>query len=241
MATKPEKQPQAKKVKDPSKPGRIAQIKQSYTITKQSDPKIGLILLGTFLLAGLAGFALMLLVFRSLWFPIAMGVLVGLLATLIVFGRRAAAAAYQQIEGRPGAAAAALQQLRRGWKTDPAVAVNKQQDIVTRVVGRPGIVLIGEGNPQRLKSLLASERRRHERVAREIPIHELVVGREPGQVPLPKLTKTVQKLGKDVKPAQLTDVLARIKAIDANRSPVPMPKGPVPTSMKGMRGNMRGR
>lgn len=241
MATKPEKQPKAKKVKDPSKPGRMAQIKQSYTITKQSDPKIGLILLGTFLLAGLAGFAIMLLVFRSLWFPILMGILVGLLATLIVFGRRAAAAAYKQIEGRPGAAAAALQQLRRGWKTDPAVAVNKQQDIVTRVVGRPGIVLIGEGNPQRLKALLASERRRHERVVREVPIHELVVGNEPGQVPLPKLTKTVQKLGKDVKPAQLTDVLARIKAIDANRSPVPMPKGPVPTSMKGMRGNMRGR
>lgn len=241
MATKIEKQPKAKKVKDPAKPGRIAQIKQSYTITKQSDPRIGLILLGTFLLAGLAGFAIMLLVFRSLWFPILMGILVGLLAALIVFGRRAATAAYKQIEGRPGAAAAALQQLRRGWKTDPAVAVNKQQDIVTRVVGRPGIVLIGEGNPQRLKALLASERRRHERVVREVPIHELVVGREPGQVPLPKLTKTVQKLGKDVKPAQLTDVLARIKAIDANRSPVPMPKGPVPTSMKGMRGNLRGR
>ncbi|ROR90404.1 DUF4191 domain-containing protein [Nocardioides aurantiacus] len=241
MATKLEKQPKAKKVKDPSKPGRIAQIRQSYTMTKKSDPKIGLILLGTFLLAGLAGFALMLLIFRTLWFPILIGVLVGLFAVLVVFGRRAATAAYKQIEGRPGAAAAALQQLRRGWKTDPAVAVNKQQDIVTRVVGRPGIVLIGEGNPTRLKGLLASERRRHERVAREVPIHELVVGREPGQVPLPKLTKTVQKLGKEVKPAQLTDVLARIKAIDAHRSAVPMPKGPIPTSMKGQRGNLRGR
>ena len=108
-------------------------------------------------------------------------------------------------------------------------------------LGSPGIVLIGEGNPHRLKAMLASERRRHERVVREVPIHELVVGREPGQVPLPKLTKTVQKLGKEVKPAQLTDVLARIKAIDAHRSAVPMPKGPVPQNMKGMRGNMRGR
>jgi hypothetical protein len=46
---------------------------------------------------------------------------------------------------------------------------------------------------------------------------------------------------KALKPAQMTDILQRIKALDANRSNIPMPKGPVPTSMKGMRGNMRGR
>ena len=48
-------------------------------------------------------------------------------------------------------------------------------------------------------------------------------------MPLPKLIKHVTKLGRDVKPAQMTDVLARLKALDANRSAVPMPKGPVPT------------
>ena len=31
------------------------------------------------------------------------------------------------------------------------------------------------------------------------------------------------------------------RALDANRSNIPLPKGPVPTSMKGMRQNMRGR
>ena len=60
-------------------------------------------------------------------------------------------------------------------------------------------------------------------------------------MPLPKLVKHVQKLGRAVKPAEITDVLNRIKALDANRSNIPLPKGPVPTSMKGMRGNMRGR
>ena len=74
--------------------------------------------------------------------------------------------------------------LRRGWKTDPAIAVTKQQDVVTRVVGPPGIVLIGEGNPNRLRPLLAAERRKHERVASETPIHEVLVGHDPGQVPL---------------------------------------------------------
>ena len=238
MAKKPKK---AKTPKDPNKVGRIKQIRQSYTMTKTSDPKIGLILLGVFVLGALAGFAVTLLIFRSLYFPIVFGVLVGLLATLIIFGRRAQAAAISQIEGKPGAAAAALGMLKRGWKTEPAIAITKQQDVVTRVVGPPGIVLIGEGNVNRLRPLLTSERRKHERVASETPIHEVVVGHDPGQVPLGKLTRHVTKLGKDLKPAQMTDVLQRIKALDANRSNIPMPKGPMPTSMKGQRGNLRGR
>jgi len=240
MAKQPKK---AKPPKDPNKVGRIKQIRQSYTMTKKSDPRIGLILAGTFVLAALAGFAIMLLAFRGggLAFPIVFGVLVGLLATLIVFGRRAQRAAISQIEGKPGAAAAALGMLKRGWKTEPAIAVTKQQDVVTRVVGPPGIVLIGEGNVNRLRPLLTSERRKHERVASETKIHEIVVGHDPGQVPLGKLTRHVTKLGKDLKPAEMTDVLARIKALDANRSAIPMPKGPMPTSMKGMRGQQRGR
>jgi hypothetical protein len=36
-------------------------------------------------------------------------------------------------------------------------------------------------------------------------------------------------------------VLQRLRALDANRSNMPIPKGPVPTSMKGARQNMRGR
>jgi hypothetical protein len=229
--------------KDPSKPGRIAQVRQSYQMTKQSDPKIGLILLGTFVIAGLFAFAVMLLLFRgsSLVFPIVFGALFGLLAVLIVFGRRAQAAAISQIEGKPGAAAASLGMLKRGWKIEPAIGVTKQQDVVTRVVGPPGIVLIGEGNINRLRPLLSSERRRHERVASETTIHEVVVGHDAGQVPLAKLNRHVTKLGKTLKPAQMTDVLQRLKALDANRSSIPMPKGPVPTSMKGMRGQMRGR
>ncbi len=231
----------AKAEKGPKKPGRIKQIRQSYKMTKKSDPKVGLVLLGVFLLTALAAFAVMLLIFQMLWFAILFGVLTGTLGVLIVFGRRAQRAAYSQIEGQPGAAAAALGMLKRGWKTDPAVAITKQQDVVTRVVGPPGIVLIGEGNPNRLRPLLTSERRKHERVASETPIHEIILGRDEGQVPLDRLTKHVRKLGRAIKPAQMTDVLARIKALDANRSSVPMPKGPVPTSMKGMRGNMRGR
>lgn len=234
----------AKKAAKANKPGRIAQLKQAYSMTKEQDPKVGWVLLGAFVLGFVGGTGLLWLLFRgSLWLPMVTGVMVGLLAALIVFNRRAMRAAYKRIEGQPGAAAGALQMtLRRGWKIDPAIAVNRQQDVVTRVVGRPGIVLIGEGHPQRLRGLMTAEYRRHERVAREVPIHQVVVGYEQGEVPLPKLPRYVRKtLGKQIKPAELTNVLNRIKAIDANRSVLPVPKGPMPTSMKGMRGQMRGR
>lgn len=234
----------SRKTRKPGKQGRIKQIAASYRMTKKSDPRIGLILLATFLVVGAAAFGIFSLLPGGLILDILTGVMTGLLGALIIFGRRAQKAAYGQIEGQPGAAAAALGMLRRGWKVDPAIAFNKSQDIVHRVVGPPGIVLIGEGNPQRLKTLLATERRKHERVASETPIFELISGdpkTHPEAIPVSKLSRTVTKLGRNIRPAQMTDVLARIKALDANRSNIPLPKGPVPTSLKGARQNMRGR
>lgn len=225
---------------------RSQQLIQTYRMAKTTDRFIGLITLGVFLVGAAVGFAV-------IWFlPGGQGllkiilssvgaILFGLLPAIIIFGRRAQAAAFKQMEGRPGAAASALQMLRRGWKTDPVVGFTKQQDIVHRVVGPPGIVLVGEGNPNRLKTLLATERRKHERVLPDTPLHEVVCGNGEGEVPLPKLVRHVTKLGRNVKPAEITEILARLKAIDAQRGTVPMPKGPMPTSMKGMRGQQRGR
>ncbi|MCO5325139.1 MAG: DUF4191 domain-containing protein [Nocardioidaceae bacterium] len=230
--------------KDPSqpkKPGRIKQIQESYRITKQGDPNIGFILLGVFLISSAAVFALALWAFGSLYSAIPIGLMTGLLIALIVFGRRAEASAYKQMEGKPGAAAAALSVLRKGWRVEPAIAVTKQQDVVTRVVGPPGIVLIGEGNINRLRPLMANERRKHQRVTSETPVNELIVGNHEGEVPIRKLTREVRKLGRNIKPAEMTDVLSRLQALDAQRNVVPLPKGPMPTSMKGLRGNMKGR
>jgi len=227
------------------KTSRRKQFVQTYRMAKRSDPAIGLWILGAFLLGAAVGFVAFMLLpgDGALGWVIAGvgGLMLGLLLALIVFGRRAQKAAYGQMEGQPGAAAAALQMLKRGWKTDPAIAFTKQQDVVHRVVGPPGIVLIGEGNPHRVRQLMSSERRKHERVASDIKIHEIVCGNGEGQVPLPKLARTVTKLHRQVKPAEMTDILNRLKALDAARPNIPLPKGPVPTSMKGMRQNMRGR
>lgn len=229
------------KAKDPKNPGAITRIKQTYQITKQADPKIGKILLGSFLIVAVVIFGVTFALYRNPVFPAVFGILCGLLATLIVFSRRVQTSHIAQVEGKPGGAASVLGMLRKGWKVEPAIGFTKQQDVVTRVVGPPGIVLVGEGNPNRLKPLMASERRKHERVASETPIHEVYVGNGEGQVPLKRLNKHVTKLGRDLKPAQMTDVLQRLRALDANRSKMPVPKGPMPTSMKGMRGNLRGR
>lgn len=225
---------------------RRAQIMQTYQMAKRTDPRLGWIILGVFVLGAAVGFGLMWLLPGSGWLSMVISVvgalLIGMLCTLLVFGRRAQRAAYQQMEGQPAAAAGALQMLRRGWKVDPVVGFTKQQDVVHRVVGPPGIVLVGEGSsPSRVRQLLATERKKHERVAYEVPIHEVVAGRGEGEVPLPKLVRHVQKLGRSVKPAEMTDILQRLKALDAQRGKLPLPKGPVPTSMKGMRSQQRGR
>jgi len=227
------------------KMSRRQQVVETYRMAKKTDPALGLGIAGAFVLAAAVGFAGFFLLpgggVLGLVIAIVGAILLGTLAAMIVFGRRAQKAAYGQMEGQPGAAAAALRMLKRGWKTDPVIAFNKQQDVVHRVVGPPGIVLIGEGNPNRLRQLMSGERRKHERVVAEVPIHEVVCGNDEGQVPLNKLVKHVSKLPKAVKPAEMTDILNRLRALDANRSPIPLPKGPVPTSMKGMRQNMRGR
>jgi Domain of unknown function (DUF4191) len=224
------------------KEGRLKQIALVYRMTAKNDPKVGLILLGVFVAAAAVAFAVFFFVVPGGWyFDVVIALMVGLLAVMVVFGRRAQRAQYAEIEGRPGAAAAALSQLRRGWRVEPGIAFNKNQDLVHRVVGPPGIVLVGEGNPNRLRSLLASERRKHERVTAETPLYEVISGDGEGAVPVPRLTKHVTKLGRNIKPSEMTDVLQRLKALDANRSNIPLPKGPVPTNLKGARQNMRGR
>ncbi|KRF11394.1 hypothetical protein ASG90_16700 [Nocardioides sp. Soil797] len=226
----------------PEKMSRRKQLVQTYKMARKTDTKIGLWMLGAFILGAAVGFGLFYFLPGPIWlFPVIGGLLFGLLFTMIIFGRRAQRAAFNQMDGQKGAAAAALGMLRRGWKTDPAVAFTKQQDVVHRVIGPPGIVLVGEGSPARVKQLLINERRKHERVASETPIHEVVCGNGEGEVPLNKLVKHVTKLGRNIKGQEMTDLLYRIKALDANRSNIPLPKGPVPTSMKGQRGNLRGR
>jgi hypothetical protein len=230
----------AKNDEPTEKTSRLKQIRSAYQLTKKSDPKIGLLLAGIFL-GVVAIFAVVGLLVGPLMIWIPLGVALGLLATTVIFGRRVEKAAYSQIEGQAGAAASALQTLRRGWNVTPAVAVTKNADIVHRVVGRPGIVLVGEGQASRVKNLLTAERKKHVRVAGGAPVIEIVAGQGEGEIDIRKLTKYVMKLPSTLQPSEITDLLQRLKALDAVRPQVPMPKGPVPSSLKGARQAMKGR
>jgi hypothetical protein len=225
--------------------GRIRQMFQAYRITKQTDRTLPIRLLAWFLVVGGVGAMLQMVLFGRSIFAVTGAIVFGRRPARRAFlswrGRRASHAAYAQIEGQPGAAAGALQMLKRGFDVKPGVAFTRNQDLVHRVISRAGVILIGEGNPSRVKQLLATERKKHQRiVGDDAPVHEIVVGDGDGQVPLTKLVRHVQKMKKQVQPGMQTAVMQKMKALDAMRPPAPMPRGPMPTSTKGARRMMRG-
>jgi hypothetical protein len=214
---------------NPKKPSRTAQIRQAYTMTRKSDRRIGLICLGVFV----AVFAVFLAIGLVIGHPIYVGVfglMFGFLATTIVFGKRAEKAAFSQVEGKPGAAAAALNMLRKGWTVTPGVAVTRNQDIVHRAVGRAGVVLIAEGGgSSRLGNLLAQEKKKVARFVPDVPIYDVQAGNDEGQVPLRKLNQHLMKLPRNLKNDQVSEVNRRLKALGSMNLPVP--KGPMPRNM----------
>jgi len=175
----------------------------------------------------LAGGALGFLV--SLWAVVPVALMSGLLAALIMFNVRARRAMYASIEGQLGAAAAVLEQLRGAWFVTPAVAINGKQDLVHRVVGRPGVVLVGEGAPQRVKGLLAQERKRLSRAVGDIPIHTLVVGDGEGLVALGKLQAKVTKLPVKLSRKQIAPLERKLKPLTRT---LPIPGGIDPTAVR---------
>lgn len=217
----------------PAKQSRTAQIRAAYSMTRKVDPMVGWVTLAAGLLPVALLVALGLLVGQPVYLGI-IGLMLGLLAATIVFGRRAEKAAFSQVEGQPGAAAAALNMMRRGWTVTPAVAVTRNQDVVHRAVGRPGVVLIGEGSPTRVGNLLATEKRKVARFVPEVPIYDIQAGSEEGQVPLRKLNRHLMKLPRNLKAHQVTEVNRRLKALGTMN--LPIPKGPVPRGTRMPRG-----
>src|SRR6266566_1694897 len=220
---------------DPEKPGRIAQIRMVAKIVREANPR-ALPLIALTAVGVIAVFTVVGLFTGLATFLIPLGVMGGVLAAVIMFGRFAQSAQFAQIEGQPGAAAAVLQTLRGNWTVTPAVTANRNMDVVHRVVGRAGVVLVGEGNPGGLASLLAAEKKRISRVAYDVPIYDVQVGNAEGQLQIRKLQQHVMKLPRNLKGVQVADLNHRLKALpqamQAPRGPLPkgarLPKGPKP-------------
>lgn len=222
-------------------PNRFGQMWQVFKMTRTHDSALlplmllsllGPIALGVILGLVLGGGWLML----TLW--IVLGVMAGVLISLIVLGRRAEKAAYAQIEGQPGAVGAVLRSgIRGGWiSQEMPVGVTKQQDAVYRVVGRGGIVVIAEGDPARTQKLVSEEEKKAARLAPNVPIHYLHVGVNDGDLRLAKLSAHIRRYRNTLTKAEVAAVNNRLSSMKDN---LPIPKGIDPTKMRMPRGKMR--
>jgi hypothetical protein len=210
------------------------QIGQVFKLARSSDPKLVWILAGVFLLTLVVVGTLLVWLFQ-LVFGVILALILAVVVTGAVFSRRAQRAVFAQVEGQPGAPLGVLQGLPRGWiSSDTPVAMTRDMDFVHRVLGRPGVVLIGEGNPKRVTQLLLTEKKRVQRVAAEVPVYELVVGDEAGQVPLRKLRSHMVKLPRNLKPAGVTALDKRMRAL-GTAGAMPIPKGPIPKSARAVK------
>ncbi len=224
MVNKPGGAASKKTAADAAAPGRLKQIGMVAGIIRKANPKALPIVAAT----GIGVIAVVVVIgilTGTAAFLIPLGVLLGLGAAMILFGRFAQSAQYAAIAGQPGAAAAILQSMRGNWTVTPAISANRNMDVVHRSVGKPGVILVGEGSPNRLPSLLAAEKKRVARVAYDVPIYDLQVGDEPGQVPIRQLQRHIMKLPKNLKGPAVADLNYRLKALPQS---LPIPKGPMP-------------
>jgi hypothetical protein len=224
----------------------LRQIRVAFQQARQIDPTVVWWMLGTFLIT-LALFVLLGVVLSRPGFFTVIGLPIAVLAAFVVMVRRTERAAYRRIEGQPGAGAAALQALRRGWfKDEQPVALEafRPNDptnaaMVFRAVGRPGVVLVLEGPLGRAQRLGESERKRVNRVLPNVPVHLIRVGTGEGEVPVRKLVGKLNRMRPVLTKDEVIAVNKRLRALGAARPPVP--KGMDPQRARPDRRGLRGR
>jgi Domain of unknown function (DUF4191) len=205
------------------------QIFEAFKMQRREDKKLVPLMVGAFLLAVLVVFGIG-LIFDVQWLVLPIGVAIGVLAAISIFGRRVQRSVYTKAEGQPGAAGWALDNMRGSWRVTPGVAGTTHLDAVHRVIGRPGIILVAEGAPHRVKGLMAQEKKRTARVVGNTPIYDVVVGNDEGQVPLGKLQRHLMKLPRNISTAEMDTLEARLSALGSRAAA--MPKGPLPAGAK---------
>jgi hypothetical protein len=230
-AGKPGKAPKLGKDGQPKK-ARMAKIrdnarmmKQAYSLTYKNDRKLPWVMLIVFAVV-FGVIELIGILLSAPIFTLFFAIVAGLLAALVVFGRRAQGSAMRQVEGQPGAAAWVLEGMRGDWRVSSGVAGTTQLDAVHRVLGRPGVILVAEGVPSRVRPLLAQEKKKLARVVGDTPIYDITVGDDDDQVPLKKLNTHLAKLPRNLSPAEVNALARRMSALGGQRMPVP--GGPLP-------------
>lgn len=216
--------------KPPKEDGRLKQMYRVFQMTRRYDPNSVWWMAAGFALPVILGVVLGIVISGGAVFPLILwiisGLMAGILAFLIILGRRAEKAAYSQIQGQPGAVGAVLKSsLRRGWTASelPVAVSPKTQDAVYRAVGRGGVVLIAEGPKSRTAKMLDEERRKVARILPNVSVHFLHVGPDEGSVPLHKIPSTLGKYKKSLNKAEIYAVSNRMASL--TKGSLPIPKG----------------
>lgn len=227
--------------KAPAKRRWYHNFADAYRITKRSYPAIGWILLaatiaGTALVVGLGLWAKM-----NIIFLVILAISTALLIPMVILAALVKKAMYRQIEGTLGAVYGVVSQIKRGWTVEEQpIAANTHRDLVWRVIGRPGVVLITEGPTNRVRDLATKERKLAQRVVTNVPVHILNVGQDEGQIRLEDLEKALRKLPKTLRSNEVPLVVNRLQALAAKQA-APIPKGIDPSRAKISRRALRGR
>ncbi|MHA2789403.1 DUF4191 domain-containing protein [Corynebacterium sp. S7] len=223
-----------------------SQMWQAFQLQRKRDKK--LIPLMVLAVVGVAAvFFLLGLIWGGHWYMLILGILVGAVLALWIFTRRLENSMYDQVGDTPGAAGWTLENMKNSvgiaWVTKTGVAANTHMDTIHRVVGNPGVILVGEGNQKRLKPMMAKEHKRIDRLLAGVPIYEVYVGsdEEAGQVPLKKLQRHMLKFPRNYKKNEVYSVSAKVDAMDAvhGGNMAGLPKGPMPQQAQNMSGMNR--
>jgi hypothetical protein len=206
---------------------RLKQIGQVISFTAKGDKWFLPMVIAAVLIPLALTVLVVLLGYGIVWIPV--GILLALLAGVIVLNLRSNAAMMNAAEDQPGAAASLVENMRGDWRVRPAASSTTQFDMVHVVIGRPGVILLAEGNPQRVRGLLGGEKKRLSKVIGNAPLYDYVLGNDEGQLPIRKLRTTLMRL-----PRNLTgkDVNALDKRLAALMARPQMPKGAIPKNMR---------
>lgn len=218
---------------------RRTQMLQAFQIQRKEDTRLVPYMVAGFLatLAVMVALGVWVGGFTMYMF-IVLGVALGLLVAFIIFGRRAQKSMYGKAEGQAGAAGWVLNNMRGKWRVTPGVAATGHFDAVHRVIGRPGVIFVGEGSATRVKPLLAQEKKRTARLIGDVPIYDVVVGAGEGEVALDRLERHLNRLPANITTQKMDDLEAKLTALGTKAGPAAMPKGPLPAQAK-MRGVQR--
>jgi hypothetical protein len=213
---------------------RLKQIGQVFSFTAKQDRWFVPLLSGAVLIPLALTVLGVVLGLRPVWIPV--GVMVALLGAVIVLNLRSNAAMMNAAEGQPGAAASLIENMRGDWRVRPAASSTTQFDMVHVVIGRPGVILLGEGQPQRVRGLLGQEKKRLAKVIGNAPLFDYVIGAEEGQLPIRKLRTTLMRLPRNLTGKDVNALDTRLGALMARPQ---MPKGAIPKNMRPSKGAFR--